>query len=75
MKTLHRFPGDGRRMSISVAKRELKACGMTVNSTGWGDYRVGFADSQGEPYYTADIVDAVETGKCMAQRRDHIHVY
>jgi hypothetical protein len=70
MKTIHRgHLSDHGRVTIAVAREQLRAAGMTVRSTGWGDYRVGYRDQNGEPYFTCDVADALETGLCMAQRR------
>jgi hypothetical protein len=54
-------------MNLLEAKRELRACGMTIRRRD-GEYRVNFVgDCEALAYYTNDIEDAVATAKLMAE--------
>jgi hypothetical protein len=58
------------KINFKIAKNLLAPHGLTIRSTGGGEYRVNFKGGDEETaYYTNDLKDAVDTGIIMAKQR------
>lgn len=58
--------GDSR-LSLASVKGQLRAIGMTVNKSRYGEYRVNFSGgTEATAYYTTTLDDALATGIAMA---------
>lgn len=66
---LHPTEGAGK-LTIKEAKAIIRALGMTLRKTEYGDFRVNYYYA-GEPsaYYTTDLQDAVDTAIAMKRHR------
>jgi hypothetical protein len=60
------------RLTMREARRQARALGLRIRSTGWDDYRVYWPEEARDSergYFTPDLDDALDTARAMAAER------